>query len=355
MSKVYFIPINGSYTEDDLVSKVEALWDAASLGDLFRKKDLAALKLHVGEPGTRTFTPPAIAAALVGRMAAAGARPFLTDTAVLYKSRRDNGAGHAGVAAEHGFGQEAMGAPFLPADGLNGTDDVEVEISGRIYDKVSIASVIMQARSMMVLSHATGHMGTGLGGALKNLGMGCCSKKAKLRQHHGQQPRISAKKCTACGECARWCPTDAIEVGETAVIDPGKCIGCGECIAVCLDGAVDFDWTIDGRELQERVVEHAMAVTGSKAGRIGYVTVALNVTKDCDCLGIDQQPVVDDIGIFASTDPVAIDAAVLQAIREHAGRSLESMSYPEVDATVQIEYAEEMGVGESAVELVTVE
>jgi uncharacterized Fe-S center protein len=185
--------------------------------------------------------------------------------------------------------------------------------------------------------------------------MGCASKKGKLRQHHGQQPEIDRYQCTACGECAAWCPSDAITLEAYASIDGGRCIGCGECIAVCLDGAVKFDWTVMGRELQERVVEHAAAVVRGKPGRIGYVTDAVTVTKDCDCLGIDQRPLLDDIGLFASTDPVAIDRAVMDAIREKAGRSLESMSYPNTDGAVQIEYAESMGLGESAVELVKVD
>ena len=182
--------------------------------------------------------------------------------------------------------------------------------------------------------------------------MGCSSRKAKLRQHHGQQPSIDGSLCIACSECASWCPSGAIEMEETAVIDNATCIGCGECVAVCREGAVRFDWSIKGIELQERYVEHAAAITRSKPGRIGYITVAQNITKNCDCLGVDEKPLLDDIGLLASTDPVALDQAVLDLIRERAGRSLESMSYPNTDGGTQIKYAESLGLGESAVELV---
>jgi uncharacterized Fe-S center protein len=354
MAEVFFIEAKTAESDEALVRKIETLWDRAGLAGVFEANDLAALKLHVGEPGTKTFVPPRLVAPLVRCIETAGAKPFLTDTAVLYRSPRDNGLGHARVAHEHGFDPTSVGAPFIPADGLNGADEIEIRVDGRHFENVAIASAIVQARSMLVLSHATGHLGAGYGGAIKNLGMGCCSKKAKLRQHHGQQPRIDGGRCVACSTCAQWCPSDAIVVEETASIDGAKCIGCGECIAACLEGAVDFDWGIMGRELQERVVEHAAAVVRGKPGRIGYVTVALDITKNCDCLGLDEQPIVEDIGILASVDPVAIDRAVLDLIRERAGRTLEDLTYPRHDAAIQVRYAEQLGLGDASVNLITV-
>jgi uncharacterized Fe-S center protein len=355
MSKVYFVPLERRASDAELRSKVEALFAAADFGRCFCEHDLTPVKLHVGEPGTKTFTSPALARELVRLVARSGAVPFLTDTAVLYRSRRDNGPGHARVAAEHGFTIDAVGAPFIPADGLRGSDEVEVAVGGRHYDQVAVASAIAQARSLLVLSHATGHLGTGFGGALKNLGMGCASRKGKLRQHHGQHPRIDPGACRVCGTCAEWCPTESIEVGErTAVILEETCIGCGECIAACLEGAVKFDWSAMGRQLQERIVEHAAAIVRTKAGRIAFVTDATAITKDCDCLGLDQEPLIPDLGLLASHDPVAIDQAVLELVRERAGNSLEALSYPDRDARFQIEHAVAMGLGESRVELVTV-
>lgn len=351
---MHLLPAAAFADEARLPGAVDALWNAAGLAGCFRRSDLAAVKLHVGEPGVVTGLRPAVARELVRCVAATGARPFLTDTAVLYRSPRDTGPGHARVAHERGFGLEAVGAPFVPADGLIGADEAEVAIHERHFEIVTVAAGVARARSMLVLSHATGHLGTGLGAALKNLGMGCASRKAKLRQHHGQRPRIDGGACTACGECARWCPSSAIAVERAARIDGGRCIGCGECIAVCRDGAVSFDWTVMGRELQERVVEHAAGVVRGKPGRIAYVTAATGITKDCDCLGLSQQPLVGDIGLLASTDPVAIDAAVLDLISERAGRTLEAMSYPRHDARVQIAYAEQLGLGSSRYEIVEI-
>jgi uncharacterized Fe-S center protein len=354
MSTVHLVPVDRHDPAELVARKVEALWSAADLGRCFRERDLTALKLHVGEPGKTTFVPPHVVAPLVRLLESAGTKPFLTDTAVLYRSARDNAVTHTKVAHDHGFTLERVGAPFVPADGLNGSDEIEIEVAGKHFDTVAIASSIMQARSMLVLTHATGHLGTGYGGALKNLGMGCASKKGKLRQHHGQHPHIDKEVCIACGICADWCPADAITVDEAASIDEAVCIGCGECVAACLEGGVKFDWSVMGRELQERIVEHAAALVRRKEGRVAYVTVAVDITKDCDCLSTPQEPICADIGILASHDPVAIDLAVLELVRARSGQTIEALSYPDRDGSIQIDYAATMGLGESAVELVEV-
>ncbi len=355
MSKVFLVPISSDEPPQRQQLAIDRLWTAAGFDAVLQPQDLAALKLHVGEPGTRTFVSPSIAAAIVGKMAATGAQPFLTDTAVLYRSRRDNAVNHAKVVVDHGFGAEAVGAPFIPADGLVGTDEIHVPVDGTHYREAAIASGIIHARSLIVLTHATGHLVTGLGGALKNLGMGCASKKGKLRMHHNHHPRVDEDVCIACGECAQWCPSDALTVGETAVLDEQACIGCGECVAVCRVCALAFGWGVVGPELQERIVEHAAAVVNHRPGRIGYFTVAQNITKDCDCMGKAQPGLLPDIGILASRDPVAIDQAVLTLVRQRAGQSLESLSYPQLDATAQIRHGVAMGLGEAEVELETLD
>ncbi len=354
MSDVYLIKATSADPPHLTDEKVSALFDAAGFSKIFRKGEISALKLHVGEPGTRTFIRPSIVKSVVACMKRSGAAPFLTDTSVLYKSPRGNGVSHVEVAMKHGFTFEAVDAPFIPADGILGKDETMVPVYGKHFEEVSIASAIAQARSMLVLTHVTGHLGTGFGGTLKNLGMGCSSKKAKLSQHYGQQPRIKPSACTACGTCAVHCPSDAITVSDTAVIDPDLCIGCGECIAVCEDEAVTFNWTLGGRELEERIVEHAVAVHRTLAGRIGYLASAQDITKDCDCLGVNQQPLLDDIGFLASWDPVAIDKAVHDLIVERSGRTLESMSYPRLDGTIQLHYGEKIGLGSVEYKLIEV-
>lgn len=223
MSEVYLL--ESRHLDDERA--IPAMWSQSGLGSIFDANDLAAIKLHVGEPGRDTHLRPFIAAALVDRVASSGARPFLTDSAVLYRSPRDTGPGHARVAHDHGFGLEKVGAPFVPADGLLGLDEVEAPVDGRHYGSIPVAAAIAQCNGALLLSHVTGHLATGLGAALKNLGMGCTSRKGKLSQHHGQQPRIDAARCTACGTCAEWCPAEAVSVDRIAKIDAASCIGCG--------------------------------------------------------------------------------------------------------------------------------
>jgi uncharacterized protein len=354
MSKVYFIPSESAEQADITDKKLSLLFQKAGLGRVFRKNDVSALKVHVGEPGTQTYIKPHVVRALVALMRSSGVTPFLTDSAVLYKSARQNGVGHTQTAIEHGFGLFDVGAPFIPADGILGKDAVSLPVFGKHFEEVAIASAIVQARSMLVLSHATGHLGVGFGGALKNLGMGCSAKKAKLGQHNGQQPKIKVRACTACGVCADNCPSDAITVDDHAAIDSDKCIGCGECIAICQEGAVVFDWSVVGQELGERIAEHAAGVFRQKRSAICFVTAAQEITKDCDCLGFEQKPLLPDIGFFASLDPVALDKAVYDAIVERSGQTLESMSYPNLDGARQFHYAEKLGLGSTKYERIDI-
>jgi uncharacterized Fe-S center protein len=355
MSTVYWIEADSNEDPPATAAKLAALWRQAGLAAAFRRHDVTAVKVHVGEPGRDTFVRPEVTAALVSEIKRVGARPFLTDTAVLYRSPRDNGVDHCRVAHQHGFTIDRVGAPFVPADGILGSDEVEVEVSGKHFDKVSLASAIVRSRSMLVISHATGHLATGYGGTLKNLGMGCSTRKAKLQQHHGHQPRVDEKKCTGCATCAQWCPAGAIEMTQSAHIDPAKCIGCGECIAVCMEDAVSFGWSVRDVQLQERIVEHAAGVVQVFGDRVAYMTVAQQITKDCDCIGRKQPPLLPDLGFFASRDPVALDQAIMDAVAERAGATIETLAYPGRNASVQIHHAEKMGIGQSTYELIRVD
>jgi len=183
--------------------------------------------------------------------------------------------------------------------------------------------------------------------------MGFASRKGKLRQHSVMKPAISEKYCTGCQTCIKWCPVDAISMqGDVAWIDSKTCIGCGECITVCRFNAVKFDWKVDSNELQKRIAEHALGVAVEKSGKIGYINFLISVTKDCDCFAVKQEPVIPDIGILASKDPVAIDAASLNLIRQKMGETLPEISYPNVDPWAQIRHGEEIGLGSADYKLV---
>ncbi len=352
-STVFFTQVGQNEKQESINQKVLALFSAADLGSFINKNDLIGIKMHFGEEGNNTHIPPHCVSPIVEEIRKKSGMPFLTDTCVLYRSQRDNSVNHLLLAHQHGFSIDRIGAPVIIADGLIGNAESMMDIPGKIFKQVAVARTAVEANGLVVLSHVTGHIATGFGGTIKNLGMGFSSRKGKLKQHSVTKPSISSKKCTGCALCVQWCPEDAISMkGEKAVIDSTRCIGCGECLTVCRFGAVGHGWGRSNDELQKRIAEHALGVTVAQPGRISYMNFLLSITKDCDCWNEPQKPIIPDIGILASKDPVAIDAASLDLIHQETDQELKEMSYPDVNPWVQIHYGAEIGLGSETYELV---
>jgi len=283
-------------------------------------------------------------------------KPFLTDTSTLYTGRRHNAIEHAVLAAERGFDTKGLGIPFIAPDGLFGTAETAVEIDGELNKEVFIAYDIVRCQSILSIAHFTGHIATCLAATLKTLGMGCSSRKGKMRQHAALKPSVT-DKCTRCGECFKHCPADAITIDEVkAHIDADKCIGCAECVAVCRFDAVQYDWDAENEILQKNVAEHAMGALKGKENRAVFFNYIISVTKDCDCFDeADMPKIVEDIGILGSTDPVAIDKASLDLVEVTGGKKLaELLGNDKLDPRYQIEHAERIGLGKTDYELVEV-
>lgn len=348
-SKVYFLEL-----EDGVPARVQAraigrIFEAAQVSKLISKKDLVAIKLHVGEKGNTTYLKPDLVAEIVKRVKAAGGLPFLTETSTLYKGQRENAVKHILLAHGHGFSIEKTGAPFIVADGLVGTAEAEVEIQGEIYQKVRVAREVLSADVLLVLSHPTGHPGTGMGACIKNLGMGLASRAGKMRQHSAISPEVREDRCVNCGKCRKWCPTGAIkETMGKSFIDSNKCMGCGECIAVCRFEAIKYDFGVGSTELQKRMAEYALGSLKGKGGKSFFFNILVDMTKDCDCFNLKQDKLIKDIGILASNDPVAIDKATIDVIQEKAGSDLAGLSYPQLDPMIQILHAEKLGMGSTS-------
>ncbi len=355
-AKVYFVP---SKVTDDLKTihrKIQALFDKGDFWRCFSEKDEIAIKIHFGEEGNDTHISPDYFSLIIKTLTKKGALPFYTDTCVLYRSKRSDAVNHLRLADKHGFTYRRAGAPVIIADGLRGGNETEVEINGQLFDKVSIATEAVVANAMICATHITGHMASGLGGTIKNLGMGLASRKGKLRQHSSVKPWIEVNHCTGCGDCLFWCPENAISMnGDVAVINEKLCVGCGECLTVCRFGAVRYNWQTSSENLQRKMAEHALGAIKNKADKTCYLSFLTNITKDCDCLNKKQKPAIEDIGIIASRDPVAIDKATLDLIEQHSGKSLTSFSYPSINPNIQIEHGEKIGLGTQEYELVKLE
>jgi uncharacterized Fe-S center protein len=242
--------------------------------------------------------------------------------------------------------------PVVIADGLIGKDDEEVKVSLPHIRSAKIASAIVHSDFLLCLSHFTGHIATGLACAIKNLGMGCASRAGKLEQHSDVHPRVSARQCTNCGICLDYCPEGAIiQRDGAAVILDEKCIGCGECLVVCKVGAVKMRWDEDSRRLQEKMAEYAYSVWRQFPGKIGFLNYLMKMTKDCDCMSKDQPTIVDDVGIMASLDPVALDKASVDLVLERSGRDVLRAGY-NFDWSIQLRHGAKIGLGSLDYELV---
>jgi uncharacterized Fe-S center protein len=351
-AKVYCVRLPDRASVDVLAEAAATLARAAFRGVVVEKRP-CAIKQHFGEGSNDGYLKPEIARVMVEFVRAQGGLPFLTDTNTLYRGRRSNAVGHLAQAADNGFTHERLGAPVIIADGLLGAEQVTVPIEGgKHFKDVRIAAAAYHAASAIVLTHVKGHCQVGLGGSIKNVGMGFAARAGKLAQHHGGLPEFKSEKCTACGTCARWCPAHAIRLQPKATLLGERCIGCGECFALCPADAIGFRWSEDGPVLIERICEHALGFLSNKRGHVGYVNFVHHLTKDCDCLDKKQKPEYPDVAVLAGTDMVAVDKAAADLAIERAGKDIWSAWWPKSDYTSFFTYGERIGLGTARYELV---
>ncbi len=366
-STVFFIDFRATYKEN-FTTRLKRLMETAGLRQRVQKRDLVAVKLHFGELGNTAFIRPVHIRHIVAAIKAAGAIPFLTDANTLYAGARGDAPHHLRTAIENGFAYPVVEAPLIIADGLRGRTETAIPINQKHFKKVYIGSEIVQADALVSVAHFKGHELAGFGGTLKNLGMGCASRRGKMAQHSDVAPKIKKQKCMGCGECAAHCSQKAISlVDQKAVIDQKKCIGCGECIIVCANGAVGVQWNQSIPVFLEHMVEYACGVLKGKKNKSLFINFINAVSPGCDCLPYNDAPIVRDIGVAASIDPVAIDQASADLVNKEtalSGSCLQTNTgpgedkfkgvYPQVDWPIQLEYAEKLGLGTRRYELVTV-
>jgi len=352
-SKVYFIPAEAGEPADDLSAKTAKAYLAMGLDGRIEKDDFAALKIHFGEVKGTGYIKPDWLKGLVWAIGKRTPRAFLTDSNTLYVGHRSNSVDHIRLAWSHGFTPAALGIPVIIADGLIGRDKYETRSARPRTRSAKIASAILDADVLLCLTHVTGHVQTGIGAAIKNMGMGCASRAGKLDQHSVVHPRVNAKQCRNCGVCFDLCPEAAIVQAEGHVtIDPAKCVGCGECLVVCKPGAIKMKWDEDSRRLQEKMAEYAHRVYSHFSGKAGFLNFLLKITKDCDCMARDDPRIVPDIGILASLDPIAVDKATADlVIRKGGGRDAFRKAY-DIDWSFQLRHGEKLGLGTTDYDLV---
>ncbi len=355
MSKVYFIEAQDKDNLEPNIKKLTRLLEESRVLEAIEKNEYVAIKTHFGEDKNKGYINPQYLGLISRQVRERGGHPFLTDTNTLYKGRRTNAIDHIELALEHGFSWEKTGAALLIADGLHGDCYKEIQVNGEYVDTAFVAQGILEADSIVVVSHFKGHIMSGFGGALKNLGMGCAARKGKLRQHADISPYVIEEKCMACSKCIISCPASAIRLsGGKAAIDQTKCIGCANCIAVCPVSAIEVDYEQGSDFMQYRMAEYAKAALFKKEKKCVFINFAMKITKECDCLAHDDPKICPDIGIFASLDPVSIDKACVDKINALSGKDIFRQMHPRRDWSRQLSHASHIGLGEMRYELIPV-
>ena len=370
-SKVYYTDFRAKLGEG-LPLKLQRLIRIAGIGQIDMEGKFVAIKMHFGELGNLGFLRPNYARAVADVVKSLGGKPFLTDCNTLYPGSRKNALEHLYCAWENGFTPMTVGCPILIGDGLKGTDDVEVPVEGGEYVKAAkIGRAVMDADIFISLSHFKGHEMTGFGGAIKNIGMGCGSRAGKKEQHSNGKPVINADACRGCKRCLHECANNGLHFDEATrkmQVVTENCVGCGRCVGACNFDAIAFANDAATKELNCRMAEYTKAVIDGRPGF--HISLVMDISPNCDCHPENDAPILPDIGMFCSFDPLALDQACVDAcLRQQplpGSQLYDNMhkegfcdhhdhfenSTPESEYRTCLAHAEKIGIGSREYELI---
>ena len=365
-SKVYFANFRTTYRENLPMKLARLVKQAGMLEHIDFENKYTAIKIHFGEPGNLSYLRPNYAKVIVDLIKGAGGKVFLTDCNTLYVGRRKNALDHLDAAYENGYNPFTTGCQIIIADGLKGTDEALVPVDGDYVKEAKIGRAVMDADIVISMNHFKGHEATGFGGALKNLGMGCGSRAGKMEMHSAGKPIIAKGQCVGCGACQRICAHSAITIEKKkASIDHSKCVGCGRCIGICPMDAVFAANDESNDILNCKIAEYTKAVIDGRPNF--HISLVVDVSPCCDCHSENDVPIVPNVGMFASFDPVALDMACADAVNRQSvvpGSILSEKpqrtgdrftdNHPETNWMSAIDHAVKLGLGSKEYELIEI-
>ncbi len=369
-SKVYFTDFRVQ-VGTSILQKLRGLCLAAGIKKINMEGKFVAIKMHFGELGNMAFLRPQYAKVIADLVKEQGGLPFLTDCNTLYPGSRKHALEHMNCANLNGFNPTTTGCQIIIADGIRGTDEIEVPVkNGEYVKEAKIGRAVMDADVFISLAHFKGHEATGFGGAIKNIGMGCGSRAGKMEQHCSGKVVVNEELCRGCQRCAKECGSNAITyVNNKAHIDKDICKGCGRCIGACAFDALTNDQWNANDLLDRRMAEYAQAVCQDRP--CFHVNLAMDISPNCDCHGENDAPILPNIGMFASFDPLALDQACVDACQKatpnpnsQLGDNLAKPDWhhhhdhfldnnPNVHWKETLEHSEKIGLGSREYELVT--
>lgn len=361
-SKVYFTSFHTTMQENTQ-QKLARLLLTAGMDQINFDKKFTAIKLHFGEPGNLAFLRPNYARTVVDLVRQLGGKPFLTDCNTLYVGRRKDALEHLESAYQNGFNPYNVGCHLIIGDGLKGTDDVEIPVDGDYVRNAKIGRAIADADIFISLTHFKAHEAGGIGGTIKNIGMGCGSRAGKMEMHSNGKPGVNADVCIGCRSCAKACAHGAPQfMNKKMHIDYDKCVGCGRCIGVCPTDAIYGEENGSNEVLNCKMAEYAKAVLQDKPSF--HISLVMDVSPYCDCYPVNDVPMIPDVGMFASFDPVALDCACAEACNKMMrfpdanipgkDADLFKAAHGETDWRVQVRHAKKLGLGNDEYELIEI-
>ncbi|OLS24919.1 MAG: hypothetical protein HeimC3_17950 [Candidatus Heimdallarchaeota archaeon LC_3] len=314
-SKVYFgsTQAGKDHPSASLAVKVDKVVDLLGLSTI-EKNDKVAIKMHLGFRDGYQTIPVFFIRRIVNKIKEAGGWPFITDNPTSVYN-----------AVDRGYTSETCGCPIIPISGIKDGYVTKKEVNYRNVPEIYMAGVLEDADVLFDISHIKGHNSCGFGGQIKNLGLGGFAAKSRWEKIHGIHQSIpywDADKCSPdhAKKLVQSCPYKAIKYNEEKhrlrlIFDNCYNTNCGECLKAdekikCLDFRQEHFSAFS--ELQ--AIAAKQVIDSFDINKRFFISFALEITSLCDCFGIAQPVIVNDIGVLASRDMVAIETAALDLI-----------------------------------------